>query len=293
MNGSSGGSNGDAADNAHRYCREKVAIPGSSHYYSLLFTASAGQEATCALQAWHMELRAIACGSSDIVVARRKLAWWAEELVQGERGEPRHPITRALTRALAAPGSGDVSFAELAPVVTTTASLLERDGPANECELEGFCAATGGAVESLCVRMLGARAPETVEQAYALGTGLELAELTRPLPGERRLPERAAPGRVPGLPGGGSPPTHAAVLEGLGHRARRAETLIRRALAAIPREDRAGCRGRIIYAELTLGYLRALHRAGYLPDGRRIGMSPLRKLWIAWRVSRRESGRGL
>ena len=274
-----------SGQDAQRSCREKTAIAGSSLYYSLLFAPSVTQEAVCALQAWHLDLRAIAYDSNDIVVARRKLAWWVDEIERSNQGEPRHPTMRALLMALV---GCEASISELAPATVAVAHLLERDGPSDETDLENFCKRSAGTVESLCARVLGAKNPGSLDCALELGTGLELAELTRPLPGERALPPRAIPGRTAGLPSPDAAVAREAVRRGIESRAHRAETLIRSAVDAWPREDRAACGVRICFAELTLAYLRSLQRAKFLEARRRIGIAPLHKLWIAWRVSRRE-----
>ena len=95
---------------AYAYCRDKVALPGSSLYYSLLFVRPALREALTALHAAAEAFRHVAEQVSDADVARTKLAWWAEEMQRAASGAPRHPITRVLAQPMREAGVDSTRF---------------------------------------------------------------------------------------------------------------------------------------------------------------------------------------
>jgi len=60
-----------------------------------------------------------------------------------------------------------------------------------------------------------------------------------------------------------------------------------RALDALPDEDRRAQRPGLIMAAIYRALLDEIERDGYRVLDRRIALTPLRKLWIAWKTARR------
>jgi phytoene synthase len=82
------------------YCREKVAIPGSSYYYSILFLSPERQKPLNVIYAFKTEIEGIR-SSSDPGITRLKLEWWREELRRALEGAPQHPVAQGIAQLIA------------------------------------------------------------------------------------------------------------------------------------------------------------------------------------------------
>ena len=78
------------------YCQRKAAASGSSFYYSFLFLPTPRRRAITALYAFCREVDDVVDETSDAQLAATKLAWWRAEVANLYRGNPQHPVTRAL-----------------------------------------------------------------------------------------------------------------------------------------------------------------------------------------------------
>ena len=104
------------------YCRTKAAAAGSSLYYSTLYHAPHCQRKLHALFAFYNEISEIVCGSADPGAARVTLYWWFEEVGRLFAGAARHPVTRELSQ----PDSADyLSQQELLGCVAGMAQFLD------------------------------------------------------------------------------------------------------------------------------------------------------------------------
>src|SRR4029077_8416898 len=68
------------------------------------------------------------------------------------------------------------------------------------------------------------------------------------------------------------------------YQAERAMQCYDEALALLPREDRRAQRPGLVMAAIYRALLREIGRDGYRVLGQRIALTPIRKLWIAWRT---------
>ena len=82
------------------YCQDKAAKSGSSFYYSFRFLPPLQRQAIIALYAFCREVDDIVDEIADTNVARVKLEWWREEIQRTFRGNPSHPVGKAITSAL-------------------------------------------------------------------------------------------------------------------------------------------------------------------------------------------------
>ena len=253
------------------YCRSKVALPGSSLYYSVLFVAPDLRDALVALHALADELAEIAYGGAyagtgpthgrgDEGVARTRIGWWGEELARMTRGEARHPVTRALGPHLAGIRVDAHRFAD--PLEAAGEQALAGAGATLEA-LEDRLARMAELTGCLAAELCGCRDPDTPEISRALGAGLALTDILH------------------GSFAGGRPPC--AALDAASA-AGRADRLLSGYLADLPRADRASQRPRRALAEMALARLARARRAGFA--GPPVAVTPLRKLWIAWKHRR-------
>lgn len=261
--------------------------PGSSTYYSIRFAPAGLRDDLAAVTAWRDQVRGILTEVSDPGVARVKLQWWRDELLRTQAGEPRHPLSQALAPVMARHRLPAQGFLDMADQVQ---SDLDRDQPADSAALEGACERDLGALFELLARCEGQETPVHLASARALGGFCTQVYLIRDsgllrrrgrafLPADRlaaaglsadalALPEAAD--RLPGLLAG-------AATAALAWRDRRVGE------AGLPVALRV--RGRILSA-----LLEALESEGFDLAQRRVGLTPLRKLWLAWREARRSVG---
>lgn len=78
------------------YCREKAVPAGSSLYYACLFYSPRQQQMLQALFALQAELDDVIVECKDVSVATIKLKWWQDEFAALLENQARHPLTRRL-----------------------------------------------------------------------------------------------------------------------------------------------------------------------------------------------------
>ena len=258
--------------------------PGSSTYYSIRFAPAGLRADLAAVTAWRDQVRGVLTGVSDPGVARAKLQWWRDELLRTQAGEPRHPLSQALAPVMARHRLPAQGFLDMADRVQAD---LDDYQPADRAALEGASADDLGALFELLARCHGIETAADLASARALGGFCAQVYLIRDSgllrrrgraflpadrlvatglsPGTRALPEAAD--RLPGL-------LAEAAAAALAYRDRYVTN------AALPVALRV--RGRILAALLA-----ALESEGFDLARRRVGLTPLRKLWLAWREARR------
>ena len=270
---------------AYDYCRDKVALPGSSLYYSLLFVARETREALTALHAAAEEWRAIAEQCTDENVARAKLGWWAEEIQRAVAGSPRHPVMQVLAPGLR---RAKVDTGRLFGVLDAFAEHQSRETYMTFAELESHYERVADLTGCMAAELCGCENAATLEASRHLGVALALTDVAR-------RPQNGGGRRATDLPaelltqfqvaGADLAATHTspALREAIRSVADGARLRLRRALDEMPRDDHARQRGRRALAEMTLAQLGAMKRGDYAMLEQRLATTPLRKLWIAWK----------
>jgi phytoene synthase len=257
---------------------------GSSAYYSVRFAPRGLRNHLAALIAWHRQVRTVLDRVSDPGVARLKLQWWREELQRTFAGEARHPLTRQLRPALRSHALPPEPFLRVADQVE--AELLRRR-PADAAALADACERDQGALFELLARCHDQGSEGQVAAARDLGAFCALVYLIRDsgaltrrgrtvLPADR-LAER-------GL--------SAEALRERDHRARLPELLPELAEQAHDLLGRARERGAApavvrVRARILEALLRELEAMRFEVADQRVGLTATRKLWLAWRESRR------
>jgi len=255
--------------------------PGSSTYYGLRFADPAVRNGLAALYAVGRQVARIPRECSDPGVARVKLAWWEEELDRLCAGTPRHPLTRALTEAVA---QRQLPRAEFQALTGAVGEVLERGGFEEFAQLRRHAAALSGSLARLSARLIVDDPPAA---ATTLGAAVQLTRALRDLVPEvrgGRLPLPAAALRQHGV-------TPAAIARGevseglrnllAAHAAHIAE-LFREGREQLPRPQRAPLRHLLVLARLHEVLLEELAADGFRTIDRHVALTPVRKLWIAW-----------
>lgn len=258
--------------------------PGSSAYYSVRFAPRDLRHDLAALLAWRHELRAILDDVSDPGVARLKLQWWRDELDRTRRGEPRHPLSKVLAPILEGQRLPDEPFQRIADVVE--ADILRRQ-PANGPALSAACEGDQGSLFELIARCHGIDDAELLGVARRLGAYCARVYLIRDSGALVRQGRAVFPAdrlRQRGLS-----------AEALKQRERRDALPGLLADAAVEARSDKPPADRVsrlppsvrVRASILSVLLEELERSRFDLADQRVGLTPLRKLWIAWRESHR------
>jgi phytoene synthase len=270
----------------HQYCQQKAAASGSSFYYSFLFLPPERRQAITALYAFCREVDDVVDECADESIARTKLAWWRNEIGAAYHGVPQHPVARAL--------------AEVAPRFKLSEDLLNHiiDGMQMDLErnrypgfdaLRVYCHRVAGVVGILSAEIFGYQDPRTLAYAADLGMAFQLTNIIRD------VGEDARRGRIY-LPldelqrFGVSEADILQARESEGFRRlmefqiERALGYYRQAFSELPPADRLAQRAGIIMAAIYQNLLDEIRRDGSRVLTRRTSLTPLRKLWIAWKT---------
>lgn len=256
--------------------------PGSSAYYSVRFAPAALRDALAAAYGWRHEVYRIIDDCSDPGVARLKLDWWRDEIRHSLEGAPRHPLSQVLTPALRAHALPAEPFLEQAQQVENI--LYARRSPDRQAWQQALTRDRGALHELIC-RCCGLTEPTVLATARDSGAWCEQVRRIR----DGGLLLRRGRELVPPdlLHAAGldreqlADPRHRQQLPAL--LAPLAQTLGDRPtnaveMARLPRALRIQVR---IHAAL----LEELARSDFDVVDQRIGLTPLRKFWIAWRTA--------
>jgi phytoene synthase len=271
------------------YCQQRAAKSGSSFYYSFLFLPPERRRAITALYAFCREVDDLVDEVTDPGVARSKLAWWRAEIVAAYAGTPQHPVARALVPVVAAYG---LPQEHLQAVIDGMAMDLERARYLDFADLETYCHRVAGVVGLLSAEIFGYSQPATRGYARDLGIAFQLTNIIRD------VGEDARRGRVylPQADLARHGVTASALLQRtesaeframMAEQVARARTWYARALEQLPTVDRAAQRPGLIMAAIYRSLLEEIERERFAVLDQRIALTPLRKLWIAWKTSRR------
>jgi phytoene synthase len=268
------------------YCQQKAAASGSSFYYSFLFLPAERRRAITALYAFCREVDDVADEVQDVDIARTKLAWWRTEVANLFAGHPQHPVTRALEPFVAPFG---LDAARMNAIIDGMEMDLVHHRYADFEALRRYCHLVAGVVGQLSASIFGFRNPATLEYAENLGLAFQLTNIIRDVGEDARRDRVYLPADELarfGLPAEDIVERRdtPAFREAMAMQAARAAGFYERALAALPREDRASQRAGLIMAAIYRALLEEIRRDGYAVLDQRISLTPLRKLWIAWKT---------
>jgi phytoene synthase len=275
------------------YCQNKVAGQGTSLYYSLLFLPETQRQAITALYAYQKEISDTVAECADISVAQTKLHWWQEEIARLFAGHPRHPVTQSLVHPIRTHELSQEFF--LTVVEGANRDLGQFTYPSFQI-LTSYCYQVAGIISLMATEIYGYRDPRTRKYAEHLGIALQLTRILRNirqdadrgriyLPQDELIPFKVSTEDI--LTGSGDSKSMSALFA---HQANRTRQYFRSALAELSEHDYYSQRAGLTQIALCLGILDAIEEDGYQLLQQRTELTPLRKLWIAWRTSRRAQG---
>jgi phytoene synthase len=268
------------------YCQQKAAQSGSSFYYSFLFLPPERRRAITALYAFCREVDDTVDECTDAAVARTKLIWWRKEIAAMLAGSPTHPVTLALQPHLV-PYSLDGKH--LQAIIDGMEMDLDQTRYLDFAGLQRYCWHVAGVVGLLSAGIFGATRPETLQYAEKLGLAFQLTNIIRD------VGEDARKGRIY-LPVSELQQFNVTAADILNARhtenfdnlmrfqVERAQRAYDEAFALLPAEDRRAQRPGLIMAAIYRALLNEIERDGFHVLNQRISLTPIRKLWLAWKT---------
>ena len=269
-----------------QYVQEKAAASGSSFYYAFLFLPKPRRAAITAFYAFCREVDDVVDEVSDPGVARTKLAWWQSEVAQAFAGQPHHPVMQALMPCTAAFG---IEQRQLQAVIEGCQMDLEQTRYLDFPGLERYCHLVAGVVGEVSAGIFGQSSAKTTEYAHKLGLAFQLTNIIRD------VGEDAMRGRIY-LPVSElqrfDVKAHEILKRQYSERftqlmqwqAKRAHRLYDEALALLPEADRRSQKPGLMMASIYRTLLREIERDNFQVLHQRVSLTPLRKLWLAWKV---------
>jgi len=268
------------------YCQQKAASSGSSFYYSFLFLPPNRRRAITALYAYCREVDDVVDECLDPQIAATKLVWWRTELDRLYAGKPEHPVTQALLPVLK-------EFAlpqeQLLEIIDGMEMDLQQTRYLDFKALSLYCYRVASVVGLLAAEIFGYTDRATQKYAHDLGMAFQLTNIIRD------VGEDARRGRVY-LPIDELQRFNVPVADILNSRysdnfkalmefqIERAEQYYAQAMGQLPAADRKAQRPGLVMAAIYRAVLEEIKRDGCQVLSQRTSLTPIRKLWIAWRT---------
>ncbi len=256
--------------------------PGSSAYYSVRFSPAPARDALALLLGWHGEVWSVLAEVSDPGVARLKLQWWRDEVARSHQGAAQHPLTRALAPEIR---THRLPLAPFQAAIDGVEDRVRGRHPADLADLVATLEREQGSLFELLARCQGAIEEAELARARSAGVACALIYLIRNLGAAVRAGGFSVPRELLRAEGiqrldlNSERPALARVLGGLAATARGLDPA-GGGPGGSSHPPVVAIRSRTLRA--LLGEIEAL---GFDVLDQRIGLTPLRKLWIAWRAS--------
>jgi phytoene synthase len=268
------------------YCQQKAARSGSSFYYSFLFLPANQRRAITALYAFCREVDDVVDECQEPQVAATKLAWWRQELARVYGGQPQHPVAQALQ---AASGEFNLPEEQLQEIIDGMEMDLQQSRYLDFKALSLYCYRVAGVVGLLAAEIFGYQDRRTQKYAHDLGLAFQLTNIIRD------VGEDARRGRIY-LPIDELQRFEVKAADLLNARhsdnfrrlmdfqIERAGSYYTQAIDQLPAVDRRAQRPGLVMAAIYRTLLDEIERDGCQVLTQRTSLTPIRKLWIAWRT---------
>lgn len=275
------------------YCQKKAAQSGSNFYYSFLTLSDDRRNAITALYAFCREVDDIVDSPGEANIKQIKLDWWRQEIGNLFTNTPQHPITRALAQPIKQFSLAQEHFLE---IIDGMEMDLQVSHYPDFKALNLYCHRVAGVVGILSAEIFGFQDRQTLKYAHNLGIAFQLTNIIRDVYDDMRHDRLYLP--LEELAQFGV--TENQILQGqfndafkqlIQFQIQRAMEYYQRAMMQLPEVDRYNQRAGLIMAAIYQRLLEEIRRDSAKILEQRISLSPLRKLWIAWRTGRHEQRR--
>ncbi|GMR18577.1 MAG: presqualene diphosphate synthase HpnD [Gammaproteobacteria bacterium] len=272
------------------YCQDKTGGSGSSFYYSFMFLPKQRRQAITALYAFCREVDDVVDECAEPDIAKIKLAWWRQEIENLYKRTPEHPVSRALVPAIEQYNLKQEHFHE---IIDGMEMDLHKNRYRDFDDLHLYCYRAASVVGLLAASIFGYKDEATIEYARKLGLAFQLTNIIRDV-GEDARRNRIY---IPADELARFNVNEADILQGIESdnfvalmqfQADRATRYYNEALSRLPDDDRKQQLPGLIMAAIYFAVLNEIEKDGYHVLKQKISLTPLRKLWIAWRTLWRE-----
>jgi 15-cis-phytoene synthase len=269
-----------------QYCEDKAAASGSSFYYSFKFLSKDKRRAITALYAFCREVDDVVDECTDENVARTTLAWWRNEVAAIYGGVPQHPVGQALKPLVQ---QFNLAQEHLLEIIDGMEMDLTQHTYADFKALQLYCYRVASVVGLLAAEIFGYTDRKTLKYAHDLGIAFQLTNIIRD------VGEDARRGRIY-LPldelqqFGVSTADILNARESAGFhklmrfQIERAQRFYQQAFEQLPGADRKAQRTGLIMAAIYRATLDEILASGCHVLKQRVSLTPLRKLWLAWKT---------
>jgi len=276
----------------NEYCKERAAKSGSSFYYSFLFLPTEQRHAIMALYAFCREIDDVVDECKEPAIAQQKLDWWRGEVEALYNGRAQHPVTIALSSALS---HFSIQQQHMLALIDGMQMDLYTNTYQDFDELYQYCYRAAGVVGLMSAEIFGYQNQETLKYAEYLGIAFQLTNILRDIKEDYTRDRIYIPANdfqqfslTPAELIANQTRDAEKIQAFLKFQAERAQSWYEKAFHHLSAEDRRNQRSGIIMAAI---YNKVLGKITRRPDAvlsSRVQLSPLHKLWIAWRTYRKE-----
>ena len=274
------------------YAQQKAAASGSSFYYAFLFLPPERRAAITAFYAYCREIDDVVDEVSDPDIAQSKLDWWRGEVRNAFAGQASHPALQAL---LPHSQTFGIEARHLLQVIEGCEMDLTQTRYLDFANLKQYCHLVAGVVGEVAASIFGQTDPRTTDYAHRLGLALQLTNIIRdvgedavrgrvylPIEDLQRFDVKAHELIKRGSTSDASFPQRFEAL--MQFQIERALATYDEALAMLPAQDRQAQKPGLMMASIYRTLLHEIAREPQLVLTRRVSLTPLRKLWLAWKV---------
>ena len=277
------------------YCQNKAAASGSSFYYSFLFLPKNKRRAITALYAFCREIDDITDDIKDPNIIKIKLEWWRIDVHKIFTDKPEHLVNRELQTIIK---EFDLQEALLIEIINGMQMDVEHTHYDSFATLEQYCYRVAGVVGLLSIEIFGYTSPQTKKYAKLLGNALQLTNIIRDvyedasreriyIPADEMSQFNISANQIY-TNQFKTEQEQANFKQLIKHQCERAKDYYVQAMQALPDEDRYSQSTGLIMAAIYEATLDEIINDDYQVLKHRIKLTPLRKLWIAWRTYRKE-----
>jgi phytoene synthase len=268
------------------YVQQKAASSGSSFYYAFLFLPAERRAAITAFYAFCREVDDVVDEISDPSVAQSTLAWWQKEVQQAFAGHPTHPVMHALMPHVKV---YDIEAHHLLSVIEGCQMDLTQTRYLDFAGLQRYCHLVAGVVGEVAAKIFGQTDATTTLYAHKLGLAFQLTNILRD------VGEDAMRGRIylpidelkqfdvkaQDLMQRQYSDRFTALMK---FQAARAHSLYDEAMSLLPAADKRTQKPGLMMASIYRTLLREIEADNFQVLHQRVSLTPLRKLWLAWKV---------
>lgn len=268
------------------YVQQKAAASGSSFYYAFLFLPAPRRAAITAFYAFCREVDDVVDEVSDPGVAATKLAWWQSEVGRAYSGQPTHPAMQALMPHVAEYG---IEARHLLAVIEGCQMDLTQTRYLDFAALQRYCHLVAGIVGEVSAKIFGQSLPQTTEYAHTLGLAFQLTNIIRDVGEDARRDRIYLPVselqkfdvKAHEVVSGVHSDRFVALMK---FQTERAHALYDKALGLLPDQDMRSQKPGLMMASIYRTLLREIEADDFKVLHQRIALTPLRKLWLAWKM---------